>query len=67
MALSKKELPDYMSVQLSAFPKEFDRAEVNDEYFAGKIKDQIGDKKKSDEQNGYSINYSFLNVLDFAI
>jgi hypothetical protein len=34
-----KELPNYMQVQLSAFPKEFDRAEVNDEYFAGKIKE----------------------------
>jgi hypothetical protein len=39
MACSQKELPDYMKVILTAFPKEFDRAEVNDEYFAGKIKD----------------------------
>jgi len=28
-----------MEIKLSAFPKEIDRAEVNDEYFAGKIKE----------------------------
>jgi len=28
-----------MQVKLSAFPKEFDRAEVNDEYIAGMIKE----------------------------
>jgi len=51
---------------LTAFTKEFDRAEVDDGYFAGKIKEQIKDKK-SDELNGYPIKYSYLNLIDYAI
>ena len=52
---------------MTAFPKEFDRAEVDDSYFAGKIKEQIKDKKKSDELNGWPIKYSYLNIVDYAI
>jgi hypothetical protein len=52
---------------LTAFPKEFDRAEVDESYFGSKIKELISDKKKSDESNGYPIKYSYLNIVDYAI
>ena len=67
MSCSQNDLPDYMNAQLTAFPKEFDRAEMDDGYFASKIKEQIKDKKKSDELNGWPIKYSYLNLVDYAI
>lgn len=52
---------------LTAFPLEFDRAERDDNYFAGKFKENLKESKKSDEQNGYPVKYTYLNLLDYAI
>jgi len=56
-----------MSNILTAFPLEFDRAERDDNYFAGKFKENLKESKKSDEQNGYPVKYTYLNLLDYAI
>jgi hypothetical protein len=57
-----------MNKRLILLPLEFDRAEVDDDYFAMKFKDKLKLKvNKKDESDGFNIEYSYLNVVDFAI